>query len=1193
MKRPVLSLQTIYFDESDRPDACRLGSDLYERLTRGIKEPLGPGPGIPILVGVQADRLDLQVAETVVVIPVLGKETYSQMADDVLHTLMVWHRSLGPGHVLVIPASENWRSREGELPGKQMLTMLYGKGDPRCRTLDEIVLATTRIWEPAKGNVQLFVSHAKADLATTDEAARKIHEFVVTDTTGRAFFDANELRPGESLDEQLDKAVSHGVLVAVRGDAYSSRVWCQRELLLAKLNGLPTLTVEILRRGELRSSPYGGNTPSLVWDGNPSRVVSQAMVEWLRSEHFKREAARIKEAAHLPEDVRVLARPPELLDLAQGPLETDRAQLVLHPEPELSVIERRVLKAARPRLHLATPSTAFRRLLGRRDETADVASPLEGMQVAMSLSESPDADGPDGFTQHHVVDATVHVARTVISSGAAISYGGDFRAGGYTYLLAQLIQTYNQTATKRAKDLQIYLAAILSLKDAPSDVALSVHYLKKGPIAAEALLPDPSSPDAPPAALYFSDMRRVMEKHVDARVILGGNSNPRTEVGGQGYGGRYPGVAEEAWRALEARKPLYVAGGFGGAAAIVADLLDGKETPKKLQDATWLSFPVYAQNAAKLDGHPLRSTLGLPRTMEDLAAAIADLARSHLLDDGSSKDWNGLSREENRLLFRTRDPVTLAALVSRGLLAVARKKGEDLLQIELVHDSLTAADKLDVIAIATLDGVPLGGAGAAIDQVTGGSATDARSMGRTLVSLKDSLIDADWLFLASLGRLGGPQPIIEGVLQAARDTSEQSIRHGFQRVGIVTFGGNVLSETKDIAAAMLRGFTQLSGRSVLVWYETDDRRFEALCELLAADPQVKLTTRRALTEISPVAAVEEPFVLNVRLANDRLAVTCLPPSSSAIVSASSTEISAAALAELAEGQGVSKRATPSQETLDQRGRNLAGQLFGPQAAAILSACRASKLVVVHDAPASKVPFEMLLADPDLRPALEGGITRRLSAEGLAFERQFAKPPKRGKLKVLLIANPTKDLPGAAEEAKSVKAALATQSKYVDLGVLWEEQATVANVTAALARSDILHYCGHAFFDGPEPRQSGLILARRTEFTGEDLRKIEPLPRMAFVNACEAGRVRGRGVANAAAFAELFLRSGIEAYLGTFWEVGDAAAAIFAGTVYAQLALGKPLDLAVLAGRKALFPKYPDWANYMLFGGASFRLVTEV
>ena len=97
--------------------------------------------------------------------------------------------------------------------------------------------------------------------------------------------------------------------------------------------------------------------------------------------------------------------------------------------------------------------------------------------------------------------------------------------------------------------------------------------------------------------------------------------------------------------------------------------------------------------------------------------------------------------------------------------------------------------------------------------------------------------------------------------------------------------------------------------------------------------------------------------------------------------------------------------------------------------------------------------------------------------------------------------------------------------------------------------------------------------------------------MAFVNACEAGRVRGTVPKEAAAFAELFLRSGVDAYVGTFWRVRDDAAAIFAAGVYQALAAGKTLDAAVLDARKTLHEKNcPDWANYILFGGGGFRLV---
>ena len=433
--------------------------------------------------------------------------------------------------------------------------------------------------------------------------------------------------------------------------------------------------------------------------------------------------------------------------------------------------------------------------------------------------------------------------------------------------------------------------------------------------------PIPRYRDPPPAPLYFSDMRRVMEKHVAARVVLGGQADPRIEKDGEGYGGRYPGVVEEAWRSLQQGNPLYVAGGFGGAAGLVADLLEGKEIPEKLRDATWTGHDFYAQNAAKLDAHPDRKKLGLPERMEDLAKEIQKLAVPLLKNDEASVAWNGLSLAENRALFRTRDPVTLAALISKGLLGVARRQGEGKLQIELVNDSLTAADNLDAVAIATLDGVPLGGAGAAIDQATGGSATQALTTGKTLVSLQDSLVDADWLFMASLGKLGDAGDIVTRIKQAARDTVEEAARHGFQRVGVISFGGNILPEIEAVANAMVSGFCSVPERPVVVWYETDEQRFHRLRETLKNNDSVKLTSRRSLTRITSEPTPREPLILNVRLEDDYLSATCLPPSSAAAVFTYAQAFPAAELSALSEGRGTSKRATPSFAVLEQRGRS--------------------------------------------------------------------------------------------------------------------------------------------------------------------------------------------------------------------------------------------------------------------------------
>jgi CHAT domain-containing protein len=227
------------------------------------------------------------------------------------------------------------------------------------------------------------------------------------------------------------------------------------------------------------------------------------------------------------------------------------------------------------------------------------------------------------------------------------------------------------------------------------------------------------------------------------------------------------------------------------------------------------------------------------------------------------------------------------------------------------------------------------------------------------------------------------------------------------------------------------------------------------------------------------------------------------------------------------------------------------------------------------------------------PALEGGVVRRLQVSGVGAEAGLRRPPHIGNLKVLLVENPTEDLPGAKTEAAAVRSALADTG--VELDELQGKEATVGAIMQALTGGsiDILHYCGHAFFEGPGETQSGLLCANKEKLTLKDLRALTTVPRVAFVNACQGGRMRGArdDVPRGQAFAEFFLRAGIDAYLGTFWLVSDDGAEAFAHEVYQALAQGVELGAAVVRGRRCLHQqKNPDWANYLLYGDSSFVLV---
>jgi CHAT domain-containing protein len=209
-----------------------------------------------------------------------------------------------------------------------------------------------------------------------------------------------------------------------------------------------------------------------------------------------------------------------------------------------------------------------------------------------------------------------------------------------------------------------------------------------------------------------------------------------------------------------------------------------------------------------------------------------------------------------------------------------------------------------------------------------------------------------------------------------------------------------------------------------------------------------------------------------------------------------------------------------------------------------------------------------------------------------------------------VIDPACNLPGAIMEAAAVEQAV-TVSNNVRVHKLAGHEASKAAVLAGLQdpEIDVFHFCGHGFYDGPEPEQSGLQCANGERLTGKDVAAFDAMPRVAFFNACRSARFRnlvpdpmpvsqGAGAPLALAsptytraFAAYFLRGGIEAYVGTLWPVNDKASAAFAASIYTELSRGATLDAAMCIARRALREtEQPDWANYILYGDGAFSIV---
>jgi len=209
--------------------------------------------------------------------------------------------------------------------------------------------------------------------------------------------------------------------------------------------------------------------------------------------------------------------------------------------------------------------------------------------------------------------------------------------------------------------------------------------------------------------------------------------------------------------------------------------------------------------------------------------------------------------------------------------------------------------------------------------------------------------------------------------------------------------------------------------------------------------------------------------------------------------------------------------------------------------------------------------------------------------------------------MLLIVNPTGDLPGAKKEGDRIRQ-LVGDTPALELDVLEGPEATFNAVRSALSsgKYDVVHYAGHAFFEPTDRMSSGILCHGHEVFSGAEATKLERLPALMFFNACESGRIRSVGKSEPVSaiskknvaesiranvsFAEAFLRGGVGNFVGTYWPVGDDAADKFSDTFYKELVKGKTIGDAVVEGRRTIEKsRSVDWANYVHFGSRTFTL----
>ena len=288
--------------------------------------------------------------------------------------------------------------------------------------------------------------------------------------------------------------------------------------------------------------------------------------------------------------------------------------------------------------------------------------------------------------------------------------------------------------------------------------------------------------------------------------------------------------------------------------------------------------------------------------------------------------------------------------------------------------------------------------------------------------------------------------------------------------------------------------------------------------------------------------------------------------------------------------------------IERLGRRIGAMVLPASVARELAAAAGHHVTVIHDRDASVIPWETLRLGRWV-PALDAGLSRRYLADDVAVARWAERQVHERQLRVLLVVDPTGDLPAARAEGRRL-AVLASRVKGLAVQTVAGEAATRSAVLEGIGseRFDVFHYAGHAFFSEAAPGESGLECADGP-LRAHELLRLRSLPALMFFNACEAARVRQRGVGTGTArvgargdlrtapgFAETLMRAGVANYVGTSWPVGDDAARVFADRFYKRLLAGESIGPALVSGRRAVNAlESVDWADYLHFGDPEFAL----
>lgn len=649
MKQQPLSVYALF--HSKNKDGKKIYTELYSLLCRDINNPFMDGLDIPVFYASRVDDINPCVESK------SQKKVYLVFIDINMYSSESWRKYIDE---IIKNANENTKviavkqykyafSMNKNLGETQSIVVGEedDKGSISLFEQDNWEVFQTRLFDllirfiSGKGTdaLSVFISHSKRDKGNKGEqSAKDVREFLYSDTKLNSFFDVHDILDGYKFGDQIKNNVENSVLLILFTDSYSSREWCRIEALTAKEKQVPIVLVNMVEDKVDRTFPYIGNVPSISYKGDWRPIINLLLRTTLDQCYEKKLLASLIVG---DTTIECLPYPPEAYNLSTIKKDTT---ILLYPEPPLGNEELNVLrgicKQMDRNISFVTPMASL---------TADLN--LKDKKVAISISDNDDLSSL-GIGGEVLKDLTIELTRHILKAGGHLVYGGDLRKDGYTELFKELSNQYGQREKSDPDVVYIdnylswplYNNVTLEQKAEYLNSRIQLIPAEAGDNVAEeekrVFVPPCSLENRLKWATSLNSMRKQMAKVTNARIVVGGRTS--------GFKGYMAGVAEEFMIATENKQHVYLIGGFGGVAHLLADIIEKKTTFAAMRDVA-MSDGNYKELYKWCVEH------GMPIKYAELGnIKISDLN-------------NGLSDEENKTLFHSVNIMEIVSLVLKGL----------------------------------------------------------------------------------------------------------------------------------------------------------------------------------------------------------------------------------------------------------------------------------------------------------------------------------------------------------------------------------------------------------------------------------------------------------------------------------------------------------------------------------------------